>query len=485
MSGAAAILIVRRERSTGPIYLGFTFGYGWQLLRPTMFERGFGLRTCLNIVFEGDTGAGDLDPARLRSVDAKRVGANLLRSRHQVSGVAALEELGIDIRRDLLNGVTGVPADADAWGRRVTGRDSLQFARRSLANLADICDQILDAYDATSYQARFSFIDDFKAVTDPVTRTFLQEEVLASLQAKDTSSLDLAPPELVEWERVGGFQYHTERLGKPTTRVELRLSDYLATLENKGILGDVTIDRLRTSVVWAVDGDGTDIRKWSVWNCLFGQIEMNGETYVLDDGDFYLVSHDYVAALNADITDLAECDKTLPKWHGTDHEDKYNIAAASSSETLLLLDRKTVRIGSHTNQVEVCDLLSDDGYLIHVKRKRDGSASLSHLFAQGLNSADLIVTSPEFRELALKVIEKAEAARAKATGDEAFVGRFRVFEPDRIAARDYEVVYAIHADWADKGFESLPFFSKITLRNAADDLRRLGFRVSVKRIEPE
>lgn len=483
MSGAAALLVVRCTRGDDVVHLAFTFGYGWQLMRPAAFERGFGLRTSLNIVFEGDSGSGDLDAARLRSVDAKRVGVNLLRSRHQVAGVAVLEELDVDIRRDLLSGVTGIPMDPQAWGPRVTGRDSLQFSRRSLDDLSGLCDQILDAYEATFYKARFSFVDDFVAVTDPITKAFLQEEVMASIHAASAPDLDLAPPELIEWERVAGFQYHTERGRNPTTRVELRLPDYIASLRNKSMLDDITADKLRSHYVWAIDGNGADVKKWSVWSCLFGQIDLADDTYVMENGDFYLVSTDFLSSLDADVRSLTECTKKLPNWHPLDHEDVYNLKAANSSQHFLLLDQKTVRIGSHTNQVEICDILTDDGYLIHVKKKRDGSASLSHLFAQGANSAELIIASPEFLELAKEKIASQEILRAAETGDRSFEGQFDVFSAPRIAARDYEVVFAIFAKWQTGGFETLPFFSKMTLRNAVDDIKRLGLQVSVKKIE--
>jgi hypothetical protein len=65
-------------------------------------------------VFEGDTGTGDRDPARLRSVGSKRVGLNS--ARHQVSGIAALEDLDVNVRGDLVNGVTGIPRNQNVWG---------------------------------------------------------------------------------------------------------------------------------------------------------------------------------------------------------------------------------------------------------------------------------------------------------------------------------------------------------------------------------
>ena len=62
---------------------------------------------------------------------------------------------------------------------------------------------------------------------------------------------------------------------------------------------------------------------------------------------------------------------------------------------LLCLDRnQTVRnplgIGS---SLEICDLLGPENELIHVKRAK-GSAPLSHLFSQGLNSAQSLIAGP-------------------------------------------------------------------------------------------
>lgn len=482
VSGAAAVLVVEREKDGHFHHFAFTFGGGWRFLRPDSYERGFGLKACLNIVFEGDTGTGDWDPARLRSVDSKRVGANVLRARHQVSGMAALEDLDVNIRRDLVNGVTGIPARRDTWGTRVTGRDALQFSRGSLEALGELCDQIVDAHGSTDYTHRFAFIDDFVGVSDPVTRARLDEEVLAMLVSEDTTSLDIAPPELVDWEHIGGFQYHTERRGTPTTRPELRLSDYLITLRQKEKLANLTRDSLTRWLIWAVDGSGSDVTRWSVWRCLFGEVTLDGKTYVLDDGDFYQVSDDFLARLDAELKALPECEKELIDWQNLWHEDKYNEALANSSPEYLLLDRKTVRVGSHTNQVEICDVMTSDGHFIHVKRRGDGSASLSHLFNQGFVSANLAVGSEEFRQVALEKIAAQEKARADASGDASFVGRFKPFEQAAAVASNCEVVFAIHPEPGKGGVKLLPFFSKVTLRNMVEELASRGFRVSLKEI---
>jgi uncharacterized protein (TIGR04141 family) len=94
-------------------------------------------------MFEGDTGSTDLDPSRLRSVDAKRVSADAVRMRHQTARKAVLEAFDIDLNRDFLNGVTGQPLNAETWGPQVTGRDALYFDSKSrFEDLSGVCHRL-------------------------------------------------------------------------------------------------------------------------------------------------------------------------------------------------------------------------------------------------------------------------------------------------------------------------------------------------------
>lgn len=127
-------------------------------------------------------------------------------------------------------------------------------------------------------------------------------------------------------------------------------------------------------------------------------------------------------------------------------------------------------------------MLSADGFFIHVKRRGDGSASLSHLFNQGFVSADLAIGSQDYRKVALEKIRAQEQQRATDTGDPSFIGKFNPFEEAGAVASNCEVVFAIHPEPGKGGVKLLPFFSKVTLRNMVDELRRRGFRVSIKEI---
>ena len=109
-----------------------------------------------------------------------------------------------------------------------------------------------------------------------------------------------------------------------------------------------------------------------------------------------------------------------------------------------------------------------------LKRKLN-SSSLSHLFAQGLVSADLLLTSDEFRTEAREKISSLERQR-----------RFsRLFPQNRgITASEFTVVYGIVAPWENRSLaEALPFFSKINLRRYIRDLKRMGYKVAYRAIQ--
>lgn len=117
--------------------------------------------------------------------------------------------------------------------------------------------------------------------------------------------------------------------------------------------------------------------------------------------------------------------------------------------------------------IEICDLLTSDGKLLHLK-KRGKSSTLSHLFAQGVTSAELLMQSPEFR---------AEAREIAATVDAAFADVLPEARPDR---DEFEVAYVVITRSRRQDAPlTLPFFSVVNLRAAAQRLGGFGFRVSV------
>ena len=198
---------------------------------------------------------------------------------------------------------------------------------------------------------------------------------------------------------------------------------------------------------------------------------------MIEEGTFYQIEPDHLAQLNQDVDAIPYTSVELPPSRRESDEGTlkeideglYNERASALADHLLL-DKKTVTVPGRTSLIEVCDILTRDRQLVHVKRKFSSSA-LSHLFSQGYVSAELLIDSEAYR------------ARVRAKIGNANPDFQRLFPEDDLVAADWEVVYAIIGPWNNEPASvKLPFFSKVNLREFRRRLRRMGFRVTLGRV---
>lgn len=469
---SGALLLMTIQNRGKDHFFAFTFGSGRYLLKQDVFERNYGLKVALNLIFQGGATA---DPSRLRALDAKRVAETTILTRRQASRTAAFETFDIDVMRDLLSGVTGNPTDPNQWGTRIEGRHSLKLNFDLPFNdLGALCRRVLTAAARNDYKEGFSWIDNIAATKDAETVASLEESLLAALSIERMSGLELVVPEMVEWGKIDRFQFGFDGQ-KKIKRPELRLQDYLVGLKAKGQLEELDVGRLKRDQVRALDADGNIYKRWSAWRCLSTQIDLGGRTFVLDDGQFFEVAAGYLQELDSYIRSIDESSVDLPDASPIEDEGEYLERVATGSSDFLLLHNKKVKVAATTSQIEVCDLLGP-GSLIHVK-KGVGAREVSHLLSQGLVSADLLLMNTDFRNKAVEKINEARSAKSENGKG------YDVPDADALARRECEVVYAIVTHWNSKALpERLPFFSKVNLRRCADDLKRMGYRIKYKRV---
>jgi uncharacterized protein (TIGR04141 family) len=408
---------------------------------------------------------------RLRAFDTTRHGPNILRSRIQATAASGLEVFELDLLRDLIQRATGEPADVEQWGRRVGGSDALRLAADiPFDQIGEFCGAVDDVAASDAYRERFGWIDNIRPVTNADLIDKLEAQVLELLRARRTDLVQLAPPEVVDWDRLVRFQYHFDTGSRPLlSRQDISSDSYLGGLKAED-LNSVTARQLRGRKIVGLDANDDRIEEWPVWRCLVAEFTMADRTYILEDGAFYEVASSYLDQLNEDIGVFDRQQPILPPSRTTLTEPDYNQLAADSSSDLVLMDTQMVPFEGAPNGVELCDILTADKQLIHVKRY-GGSSTLSHLYLQARTASELLITSTDFRRDAQVEINGA-----------ANDGRFNFFEEDRIEPRQFEIVLGIIKQWRAKGIESLPFFAKINLRHTLVDLSSLGYAVSVLRI---
>jgi uncharacterized protein (TIGR04141 family) len=471
-SSVGAVIVVQLVPEAQ--YFAYTFGTtGRFLLKHEVWRRGYGLIAALNLINPRGTAAAD--EGKLVAVGTKRRGGSIIRERKQSSRATSIEALEVDKLRDLVNGATGEPYDRVRWGSRTTGADTLTFAAdTSFQELGQLTRDVVAAHDRDDYKERYAWLDAVRPIYDPTTVSRIENHLMDRLLKGDLTDLDLAPPELLDWDRVVAFRYHYE-FRQEVDRADMQLATYMSGLlyhhaDNASI---IDTEFLKRRSIRAVDGSGHQIHHWSVWRCLTGEFEFEGATYIVDEGEIFEVSADFLADLNAYISALPSQD-TMP-WPlasvGTS-EDAFNKAAATALAPAVLMDKKLVDAHTQTTPIEVCDILTATKKLIHVKRNFS-SKELSHLFSQGFVSASLLQGDNVFREATHRKIKELGGDR-----------RFDFFDVQTLPTTEYEVVFVIVGAYQGRSLtEALPFFSKVNLERTVAGLQVRNYRVSMARVD--
>lgn len=446
-SSAKGVLLVRMPDGEEERIFAIIFGLGRHLLKEGVLEERFGLKVVLNSV----------DPDSLRSIDKTALGSIPKQSREQISREGGAANFGIDIEQDLVNSVTG-RSRVKLFGRTISGRDTLAAsAKFHVGNVAEFLAEAFKQYKSEVYKERFDWIDQIKDVRSKATVDYLNSALADRLKAADLEHIWMAPPDILEWADVKSFRY----LRKRSTDVpDLDMAELLAAAGD----AEITLDWLKTSQIILISAKSDDeVVRWPVYKCIYAEIEADGALHILNAGKWYQVAQDFTALVNEDFTSIPDNPIALPDYVH-ESETLYNVAAASHLNGSHCMDADLIVHGGGQSRIEFCDILTPDKKLLHIKRY-SGSQQMSHLFSQGVVSAELFLSDPEFRQ---KVNDKLP-------------NEHKLADPSaRPNPADYEVVFTIISKSANP--LNLPFFSKISLRNARRRLRAYGFSVSKKKV---
>jgi uncharacterized protein (TIGR04141 family) len=449
LNQSASCLVVLSARNRA---FAVAYGTARHWIDDGAIVRRFGMMVTLNTVH----------PDRIRSVDREEFETIQRKTRSQTSVSSNLDNFGLDVQRDLVRSVTGQPEN-QAFGKHVTGADNLILsAPITFSQLADKCGEALDHYGRDTYRARYSWIDNFVRVADPLLIIELDDALVRALRGGASENAFLTPPDTLDTQEHRGFRYPGERRGSEL-HDDLRMEDFLSRVNPDS----VTLENLRQ---WRIreysTDDETPSREFRVYNAIIFEVPRGEKLYALSLGEWFEIAQNHVAEVNRELDQIEYHNAlTLDDARPGETEGEYNErAAAASGGRLALLDTRTVRYGGGRSSIEICDLLSSDRAFVHVKAKTK-SSTLNHLFAQGLNSAQAF-RDRRFRQLAR---EHCPASHHFIFDDE-----------PRIA--DHTVTFAVITRTPGELRAALPFFSKQSLVNAAGELSNMGYQVRLKKI---
>lgn len=417
------------------------FGHGRHKIPDRILEPRFGRLVTLNA----------LDPKAVRVIENLKFDGTSRNSRTQVAQPASLLAFDLQPSAEIVKSLGG-RAQANSFAKRISGSTFAQVtAPLGLSTLRTTLVECHKLFSSKAYRKELGWIDQIEIVNDPTLAGRLDAQAMKLVVApSSTTSAWFSIPEVVEWDDFSSFSIRG--LGK----TQAGLDDLFRQNVIDALAGaKPTPDLLQRGRVYMKRTSHPE-RSWSVYNCLYAEVVQGTTNYILHDGQWYQIENNLVASVNATVKSLTNATLTLPPWPDGDHEATFNAALAAANAGAVLGDKKLVRIGG--SPIEVCDVLCRSGELVHVKHYKN-SATLSHLFAQGLNSAEALADA-SFRSDAASELKAPQLNTS-------------TWSPGK-----HPVVYVIGSRSSKTAAAiNLPFFSKLTLHNCVRRLRGMQHAV--------
>ena len=433
-------------------YFALSFGQGGRfLLRDEVWEERFGLLCALNSV----------DPNSFRCVDVQSLDAIDSQTRIQSAAETTADKFGLNIEQDMLKAIVGAPLEY-SYGSRMAGNDSLSVAvKMDLFDLPILLREYRRKFEADLSVQDHQWVNNISIVKDKELIEKLEASLDGRLHSRDLDGIWLSIPEIIDWEKVDGFIYTN---GKKEVHRDINFRGFNKTVKPGESL---SLNLLCKARVHCVDIDFQQTYKsWSVFKCLYAEIEFDEQRYILNGGKWFSLASDFIERTNKEFAQIAKSNLMLPKYTGGGEKTYNERVAKNNSSTYALFDAKAISHGGGHGQVEVCDLLSIDKELIHVKIYGK-SAVFSHLFSQGFVSGQLIQIDAEFRK---KVKEKLKPPFSSL-----------IDAAKKPLQDEFTIIFAIISEHEGHSL-NLPFFSRVNLNHAHKVLKGFGYKVELLKI---
>ncbi|MEX3598474.1 DUF6119 family protein [Kocuria carniphila] len=457
---AAGVLLLRLNDENDALIWALCWGMGWLLLDQSLVEGAFGQRLALR----------STDPDFLSSLTRTVLDERAKVDRSTIPAGSGLTGFGIGGFGEL---VTRVVGRAEITGLtvgkafRVRGADavSVPLGLAPDALLADL--KVLDSLLSQKPRKELQVLEQLVPVKKK-TELYdkLEEHLHTELQkTADESKIAVTWPHEHLNENKPAEAFRVKRGGHPTIQDGLPTAELILDLMKSRNIE--SLDRIKIQLFEDIDGEGpvsTEIplRKWVAF-----EKEEAGRRYFLHDGQWFAMDLQYAEQLNDRVREIFEMSAgvTMPEWHAPDDEEAYNKRAAEALGAVLM-DRKLVQTTQNKRGFEPSDLITEADVYVHVK-SATSSAPLSHLFAQGGNSAHALQHDDEARARLRQRVRQSG-------GDENLIG-----------TRPRKVIYAIRPKEIGGTItpEDLFSFSKVSLVRVFDELEGRGIQVRIASID--
>ena len=450
-----AVMMLKYVKDEVEYVFSLVFGYGRTMLNEQSIVRNFGLRTAVNLIEESN----------IKSLNSLNISTNYLDIQRQALSYGSHSDLHIDTNADILKSISG-RASYDSHYSTLNGADNLRFSAKSDVTLSDLLNEILDAYSSENYKEKgLEWIDHVQYVKEKEIISELDGVLLDHITDKLLENPIIAPNKIVSYLDIEGYFISGMNISH---KIKENFYDDIPSEQfweflSKNIEDKIIIDKLKSCSLYCWTNDSAQ-KISSIYDALFIEIDHNNEKFFINNGDWFKIESTYYTDIVNKIDHIEKFnDPAIPScaenWNEGEFNEKF---VASDPDRFKLFDKKNFHLPDYGHsRIEPADIITIEKQFIHVK-KGGSSANLSHLFAQGVVSAQLYKNETLF-------IDKIN----------------EVFEEEYFNSDDkIEVIYGIIDKRYDKkASEILPFFSMINLSQHYDVLSSMGIKCRLLFIE--
>ncbi len=452
-ASAYAVVVLKVENR----FFAITLGMGSHLIDMAKIEYNFGLKVAINCIPKNE----------LRQLDLTTPESNSQKTKKQAVKNSAPEEFGINKEKDILRGVVGKLPKDHALGDKIEGKDSVRLSRGvdNSDELKLVCRTLLRYSAETTYKDHYPWIDNMAIIGDPILIDALYTDLIAAIKGNNLENMQIAPPEFVDdLHAYEGFIFTGNNKRKKACYQFPTMADVVADLGAQ-YLQNLDKDALiKSCKVHLLTPENEKRFGWPLNRCILWETEKSGGKYVLSDGTWYKIDTDFHAQVCQFFTRATATAINLPDMSSAlAKESDYNAHVCTTGQGIYLFDlghpsAKDKHFCKDKN--EICDVYDTrNKRFIHVKMGKS-SSSISHLLRQGVFSAT--------------ALRKDDEARQKFRQHLFTYGCQNTPVPDPFTPSDYTVVFACVV--GENLEKDIPFFSKVSLRDAADSLEVMGYK---------
>ena len=456
-----AVLMLKYEKNEEEkdYIFSLVYGYGRTMLDDRYIVKNFGLRTAINLIEERN----------IKSLNSLNISRDFIDIQRQALSYVSHSDLQVNTNADILKSISGKDPSSSNFSS-MSGADNLRFSAKSDVILSELLEDVLNAYKSDSYKQKgLEWIDYVQYVKEKEIISELDGVLLNHITNKSLENPIIAPNKIVSYLDIEGYFISGMNIShkiKENFYDDIpsdQFWEYLYEKIEDENIEDKIIDKLKSCSLYCWTNDSAH-KISSIYDSLFIEIDHNNEKFFINNGDWFKIESAYYGYITNKIDNIAIFSNPIvpscaENWNEGEFNEKF---AASDPNRFKLFDKKNFHLPNYGHsKIEPADIITTEKQFIHVK-KGGSSANLSHLFAQGVVSAQLYKNEKKF----IKEINETFGE-----------GYFK--SDDKI-----EVIYGIIDKRYDKkASEILPFFSMINLSQHYDVLSSMGIKCQLLFIE--